>query len=162
MKPWGAVIRITKNFKQIAKYEDRVALDAYIAGPDFKRLMAIATTEHVDVIMRAYDQAKAKCEERRPVPAPGTRRAQWDERLLSRLEAAWKRHNGNLPRIAHELNITEGAARAAYRDHILGAATRRVPRNNPYSAPRAAFPSGVPGCSASQKSESEPIELAVA
>lgn len=128
MKPWGAVIRITKNFKQIAKFEDMAALDAYCGSPEFKRLIALAA-DHYTTIMRAYEQAKAQCLQRKPVPAAGTRRAQWDARMLERLQASWSKHSG-LPfkvavhRVARDLNITEGAADTAIRSRTDAFATQ--------------------------------------
>jgi hypothetical protein len=116
MTPWGAVVLIRNKLRQIAKNEDLVSLEAYIASAEFKSRLVLAA-DHCATIMASCEKAKRLCVQREAVPRKGTRRAEWNERMIARFIEAWETHR-NDRRVARELGITEGAAYRARRRYV--------------------------------------------
>lgn len=129
MTPTGALNTIGKDIAKIAKYDDVVALDAYIASDAFIRALALVKPVYRPTIFIGYLSARAACLKRRPIAAPGTHKAKWDAAQIERLAVLARKYNCMWPRVAHDLGITEGSAKRAYVRYCAGAsATEKAAR----------------------------------
>ncbi len=123
MTPKRAAQVVGQALKRLGRTGDPADVDAYLASEQFRQAMRVMTPANIRAISAALQEARQQIDKRLPLPPPGSHRVRWDEARVTRLGNAWRRHRGNVWRVARELRITEAAVKAAYHRFFVAAAT---------------------------------------
>jgi hypothetical protein len=121
MTPQGAWVKINKDLTKLARSGDLSDLRDYLAGDVYFSASVLVQPMQRLALIRCIARVMRQCY-RRTVPRP-PKQGFWDAAAVAQFKASWARHKGDHYRVARDLGITPGAARAAYSRFVVAGAT---------------------------------------